>query len=174
MTVDKPIRVASLSHYSPDPALDIDSMTGKTEDDSSFYFKYALTRDEKYLIVNEGKKPIWFYLKRLSAAYVSCVLNNIPTEAGQRYTALKASIVMVEDENNGDMILSPPKSEGKFEYINSEYGSTIAPESFMQELVDRYGSDCLQEIGNVALTMTRLPKAAKGPFGYWGTMAQKS
>ena len=37
-----------------------------------------------------------------------------------------------------------------------------------QEVADLFGAEVVQEMGALAISLSRLPRGARGPFGYWG------
>jgi hypothetical protein len=47
----------------------------------------------------------------------------------------------------------------------------MAPDAWAQEIADRFGAEVVQEMGETILTHSRLPRGARGPFGFWGGSA---
>jgi len=65
----------------------------------------------------------------------------------------------------------PPKEKGTFVASKADFGVTMAPDAWAQEIADRFGAEVVQEMGETILTHSRLPRGARGPFGFWGGSA---
>ncbi len=171
MTMDptsKTLRCVRLNPSDPDPALDPAAMALPAEGDTvSRAARYLITRDESLLVFREGVKPTWFHLRRLSAAWMVDVLDGLFSQPAQRLLAFRASCHAVE---SGDPIsVAAPGSKGaRFVAADAHHGVSLAPEEWVQEVVDRYGLETVQELGRVAIDLSRLPRSARGPFGFWG------
>lgn len=163
----KTLRVVRLNPSDPDPALDVAVMSRPVDGDSlSRAARYLVTRDESLLVFREAMAPTWFHLRRLSAAWMVDVLDGLFSAPAQRMLAFRAACHAVE----GDEMLTVAQAGSKgarFVAIEANHGVGLAPEEWVQEIADRYGLETVQEMGRVAIDLSRLPKAARGPFGYW-------
>ena len=163
----KTLRVVRLNPSDPDPALDVSVMSRPIDGDSiSRAARYLTTRDESLLAFREAMAPTWFHLRRLSAAWMVDVLDGLFSAPAQRMLAFRAACHAVE----GDEMLTVAQAGSKgarFVATEANHGVSLAPEEWVQEIVDRFGLETVQEMGRVAIDLSRLPKAARGPFGYW-------
>ena len=163
----KTLRVVRLNPSDPDPALDVSVMSRPIDGDSiSRAARYLTTRDESLLAFREAMAPTWFHLRRLSAAWMVDVLDGLFSAPAQRMLAFRAACHAIE----GDEMLTVAQAGSKgarFVATEANHGVALAPEEWVQEIVDRYGLETVQEMGRVAIDLSRLPKAARGPFGYW-------
>jgi hypothetical protein len=166
------IRVVRLSPLCPDEAIDADAMTADVVDGRNALLRYLQSRDESLLRVREGMAPTWFVVRRLPASYLAAVLDAVQPVAARRVMALRAAVHAVEGPEA--VAVLPPGGRGVYVASQADYGVTLAPEEWVQEIADRYGADAVQELGEIALTLSRLPKAARGPFGWWGGTAATS
>lgn len=163
----KTLRVVRLNPSDPDPALDVAVMSRPVDGDSlSRAARYLVTRDESLLVFREAMAPTWFHLRRLSAAWMVDVLDGLFSAPAQRMLAFRAACHAVE----GDEMLTVAQAGSKgarFVATEANHGVGLAPEEWVQEIADRFGLETVQEMGRVAIDLSRLPKAARGPFGYW-------
>lgn len=165
----KTLRCVRLNPSSPDEALDAAAMAKPADGDTmSRGARYMLTRDESMLVFREAMTPTWFHLRRLSAAWMVDVLDGLFSAPAQRLLAFRASCHAVEGAGE-PLTVAPAGSKGaRFVATEPNHGVSLAPEEWVQEIVDRFGLETVQEMGRVAIDLSRLPKAARGPFGYWG------
>ena len=171
MTMDpigKTLRCVRLNQSDPDLALDVAAMGAPADNDTvSRAARYLLTRDESLLVFREGMTPVWFHLRRLSAAWMVDVLDGLFSQPAQRLLAFRASCHAVECSD--PITVAAPGSKGaRFVAAEAHHGVSLAPEEWVQEVVDRYGLETVQELGRVAIDLSRLPRASRGPFGFWG------
>jgi hypothetical protein len=159
----KTLRVVRLNPSDPDPALDVAVMSRPVDGDSlSRAARYLVTRDESLLVFREAMAPTWFHLRRLSAAWMVDVLDGLFSAPAQRMLAFHAV------EGDEMLTVAQPGSKGaRFVATEAHHGVGLAPEEWVQEIADRFGLETVQEMGRVAIDLSRLPKAARGPFGYW-------
>ena len=163
----KTLRCIRLNPSDPDPALDPAAMAKPVEGDTvGRGARYLLTRDEALLVFRDGVTPTSFHLRRLSAAWMVDVLDGLFNASSQRLLAFRASCHFIDCTDH--LSVAAPGSKGaRFVATEALHGVTIAPEEWVQEVVDRFGLETVQEMGRVAIDLSRLPKAARGPFGYW-------
>ena len=163
----KTLRVVRLNPSDPDPALDVAVMSRPVDGDSlSRAARYLVTRDESLLVFREAMAPTWFHLRRLSAAWMVDVLDGLFSAPAQRRLAFRAACHAVEGDEM--LTVAQPGSKGaRFVATEAHHGVGLAPEEWVQEIADRFGLETVQEMGRVAIDLSRLPKAARGPFGYW-------
>lgn len=133
--------------------------------------KYLRTRDPGELHFTDGATPTWFVLRRLPAAFVAGVLDAVSPPAYQQLTALRASLHTIEVGPGETLRVVPPGEAGAFVATKADFGVTMAPESWVQEIADRWGAGVVAEMGHLALQLARLPKGSAGPFGWWGGTA---
>lgn len=122
---------------------------------------YVRSRDEADLtgLLREGVAPTWFIVRRLPAAWLCSVLDGVFPLAARRALAFRAAVQRVEVPD-APMVAADLGPE--------QYGVALAPEAWMQTVVDRFGGDVIQEMGQVAIDLSRLPKGRRGPFSPWG------
>lgn len=166
-STSRTLRVVRLNPSDPDPALDVAVMSRPAEGDTiSRAARYLTTRDEALLVFREGVKPTWFSLRRLSAAWLVDVLDGLFSVPAQRLLAFRAACHAIEGDET--MTVAQAGSKGaRFVAADPHHGVALAPEEWVQEVVDRFGLETVQEMGRVAIDLSRLPRAARGPFGYW-------
>lgn len=164
----KTLRVVRVNPTDPDPAVD---------SDKSDLRRYILTREEDALAFKEGMHPVRFDVKRLPAAFCTDVLDAVYPLASRRLLAFRAAVSRVEDQNGPvvedgkALVVYDEKSAPKgapFVARDGEHGTDIAPVDFAQAVADRFGAECIQELGQVALDFARLPRGKRGPFTSWG------
>lgn len=162
-------RVLRCNQSDPDPAIDVVAMMVKPESHPAptILAQYVQTRDEELLKLVEGATPTWFHLRRLPAAFLASVIDSLLNRSEQRIMAVRAGLHRVEDPS-GPLSVVGPKEKGEFIASKGDHGTLIAPTSWVQELADRYGTETVQEMGELVLTHSRLRRGARGPFGYWG------
>lgn len=165
----KTLRCVRVNPTSPEPALDPASMAEEVTTDGvtrARWPAYVLTRDESLLRFRDAMEPAWFHLRRLPAAWMCDTLDGVFTASSQRLLAFRASChaVMVPGE---PLSCSAPGSSGRFVLSPPDRGVSLAPEAWVDEIVDRFGLETVQEMGRVAIDHSRLPKGARGPFGLW-------
>ena len=165
----KTLRCIRINPTDPDEALDPAAMAKPLDGEAvSRGARYMLTRDEKYLAFREGASPVWFNLRRLSAAWMVDVLDGLFGAPQQRMLAFRAACHAIEAPGE-PLVVSPAGSKGaRFVAAEPNHGVSLAPEEWVQEVADRFGLETVQEMGRVAIDLSRLPRAARGPFGYWG------
>lgn len=164
----KVVRCSPLLH---DPALDEAAMLVVPEGSAdALVTQYINTRDPECLRFTEARVPTWFTLRRLPVAWMSDVLDPIVNPSSQRLMALRAGCHLIEIPGDPLAVQSPgTKAEGGvFVASPSSHGVTLAPQTWAQEIADRFGALVAQEMGQCVIDIARLPKGAKGPFGYWG------
>lgn len=165
----KTLRVLRINPTCPDDALDAPAMVKPLEGDTLMrQARYLQTRDEKYLALREGVAPTWFHLRRLPAAWMVDVLDGLFGAPAQRLLAFRASCHAVEAQGEPLSVAQAGTKGAQFVASEPNHGVSLAPEEWAQEVVDRWGLETVQEMGRVAIDLSRLPRAARGPFGYWG------
>jgi hypothetical protein len=136
--------------------------------------QYAKTRDEQFLRLREGVTPTWFYLRRLPAAWMAQQLDPLFHRAQQRVMAVRAALHQIETATDGkaETLQTTPMSEVKpgtlYPCTLTDHGVQLAPMEWVQEIADRWGAETVQEMGELIITMSRLPRGRRGPFGWWG------
>lgn len=158
--LDPIVRVVRTNPTDPDPALNL----ATDPDNLSRFVAYRRDRDPEKAPLVEGKTPTWFYVRRLPAAYVASVIDGIYPRAAQRIHAVRAAVCRVELAEGDALTPTAP--------TDASFGVSLAPDAWAQDLADRFGAETLQELGEVALDLSRLPKGRRGPFSPWaGTAA---
>ena len=162
------LHVVRCNPTDPDPAL---ASVGATEEETVDIRRRALEyirdRDPDKVPVREGLTPTWFRLKRLPAAFFSGVLANIYPVEQRRYVAFQAACHQI-DVTEGTPLVAEKAEKAQFKLSPASYGVEMAGDDWCQEVADRFGLETLQEIGQVALDLCRLPKGKRGPFSYCG------
>lgn len=167
------LKVVRCSPSNPDPAISeamIEAPAAEGEKASPLA-KYISTRDEALLVFNEGVAPTWFHLKRLPAAWLAGSLDQVYPRSLQRIIAFRTGCHAIEGAPEETFSVLPPKSTGTFVATKADFGVTLAPEAWVQEMADVFGAEVVQEMGELIITHSRLRRGAQGPFGPWGGSA---
>lgn len=152
----------------PDPALHmIGSTAEETADLSKRMMEYIKTRDPEKVPTREGFTPTFFRVKRLPAAFFTGVLANVYPVEQRRHVAFQAACHQV-DVTEGTPLVAERSEKAQFKLSPASYGVEMAGDDWCQEIADRFGLETVQELGQVALDLCRLPKGKRGPFGFWG------
>jgi superfamily II DNA or RNA helicase len=95
------------------------------------------------------------------------VLDGVFSASSQRVLAFRAAChaVMVPGEPLSVSLHGTAGS--RFVASPPDRGVSFAPAEWVDEIVDRFGLETVQEMGRVAIDHSRLPKGARGPFGLW-------
>lgn len=165
----KTFRCVRINSTSPDPALDVAAMGAPAEGDTvSRAARYIMARDEALLVFrSEAPSPVWFNLRRLSAAWMTDILDGLFSASAQRVLAFRAACHSVDGPEPLTVAAHGAKG-ARFAAGEPNHGVSLAPEEWVQEVADLYGLETVHEIGRVAIDFSRLPRGARGPFGYWG------
>jgi hypothetical protein len=142
-----PRRVVRVNGRAIDPGLDLEA---------SNLVGYRLTREERHLVWRAGAAPCWFTLAPLTHRFATLVLDSIPSASERLELACRAALTLVEPP--GEEPLRPSKVE------EWRHGARVADESWVDELVARFGVGTIKEMGQVAYDLTQLPAGADGPF----------
>ncbi len=164
----KTFRCIRMNSTCPDPALDGPTMMAPAEGDTmSRLGRYMNTRDESLLVFRPEAKPVWFNLRRLSAAWMTDILDGLFSASAQRVLAFRAACHSIEAPE--PLTVAAHGTKGAL-YVASEpnHGVALAPDAWVQEVAELYGLETVHEIGRVAIDFSRLPRGARGPFVYWG------
>lgn len=129
--------------------------------------EYVRTRDEPLLTFADGSTPTWFHLRRLPLAWLTNVLDVVYPRSAQRVIAFRASCHLIAGSCD-PLTVEAPGGKGPFVATQAEYGVTLAPSEWSQEIADIFDADVVQEMGEIAITHSRLRRGARGPFGWWG------
>ena len=164
------LKVLRCSPSNPDAAIDTAAMGPTKERTESLLSEYIRTRDEELLKLVEGAKPEWFHLRRLSMSWCANVLDVVFPRSAQRILAFRAGCHLVETQE-GPLAVLPPKEKGDFVASRGDFGVTVAPDSWADEIGSRFGAEVVQEMGELIITHSRLKRGARGPFGFWGGSA---
>lgn len=160
-----PLRVVACNGTYVDPAVDEARFT---KDVASQYIR---TLDLSTLPLAEGRKPVLFTLARLPVSYLS-VISAMATEDRRRVAALLGSLRSVGREGDQPLaeVLPPtPKPPEGSPWVGAVVdGCLVAPAELAQWVADEFGFETVQQLGQQALDFARLPKAARGPFCWWG------
>jgi hypothetical protein len=165
----KTLRCVRLNPTSTDPALDVAAMSAPAEGDTvSRAGRYVMTRDESLLVFRaDAPPPTWFNLRRLSAAWMTDILDGLFSASSQRVLAFRAACHSIEAAEPLSVASHGTKS-ARFVAGDANHGVSLAPEEWVQEIAEIYGLETVHEIGRVAIDFSRLPRGARGPFGFWG------
>jgi len=169
------LKVVRCSPSNPDPAISktmIDAPVAEGERLAPLA-KYISTRDESLLTFAEAVKPTWFVLRRLPLAFMTGVLDQVYPRAAQRVLAFRASCHAIEGAE--PLSVEAPGTKGaRFEATQADAGVTLAPMEWAEEIAQVYGAEVVQEMGELAMTHSRLRRGARGPFGFWdGSVATR-
>jgi hypothetical protein len=160
-------RVVRCSPSNIEPALSQDEMIvvpeGATE---SRITQYIRTREEELLRFLPDTVPTWFHFRRLPLAWMAQRLDAVLTRSSQRILALRAACHRIEGPD--PIEVQPPREKGVYVATKDDLGVTLAPPEWIDELGARFGAEVVQEMGEVAINHSRLPRGARGPFGWWG------
>lgn len=165
----KTLRCVRINPTSTDPSLDAAAMAAKAEGETvSRLARYLSTRDEALLVfAKDAPAPVWFNLRRLSAAWMTDILDGLFSPAAQRVLAFRAACHSID--SSPPLVVAAHGTKGA-QYVAGEanHGVSLAPEEWVEEVAQLYGLETVHEIGRVAIDFSRLPRGARGPFGYWG------
>lgn len=166
------LKAVRCSPSNPEPALDAAVMFAPPEDgaEGTRAERYIRTRDPELLAFTTDAQPTWFHLRRLPLAWVVGVLDLLTTRSAQRVLAFRAACHLV-DGPGGPLKAQPPGEKGPYVAKRADHGVHLAPEEWAQEIADRFDADVVQEMGEIAITASRLRRDARGPFGWWGGSA---
>ena len=158
------LKVLRCSPSCPDPAIDIPAMTAG---DERALARYITTRDPATLkLLDPGPAPCWFHVQRLPLAWLT-TLDAVFPASEQRVLAFRAAVHTIEHAE--PLSVAPHGTKGaRFEAGREDRGVSLAPVEWAQEVTDLFGADVVQEMGVVAISLSRLPRSARGPFGFWG------
>lgn len=171
MSVFNPVlKVVSCSPSAHDPALSDEMLQTPEGAAESLLARYVRERDPELVRVKEGTAPTWFHLRRLPLAFLTDVLDLLNTRASQRRLAFRAACFLVEAPD-GPLRVVAPKESGEYVAQRGDHGVMMAPEAWAQAIADRFGADVVMEMGEIAITASRLRPGARGPFGFWGGSA---
>jgi hypothetical protein len=152
----------------PDPSTNVSGPTPEaTAELNKRWLEYIKSRDPEQFPVREGMTPTWFRVRRLPAAFFTGVLSNIYPVEQRRYVAFQAACHQI-DVTEGTPLIAEKGEKAQFKLSPASYGTEMAGDDWCQEVADRFGLETVQEIGQVALDLCRLPKGKRGPFSYWG------
>lgn len=165
----KTLRCVRINSTSPDPALDVSAMSAAAEGATvSRAARYIMTRDEAMLAFRaDAPPPVWFNMRRLSAAWMTDVLDGLFSASAQRVLAFRAACHSIEAPEPLTVAAHGTKG-ARFVAGESNHGVSLAPEEWVQEVAEIYGLETVHEVGRVAIDFSRLPRGARGPFGFWG------
>ena len=166
------LKVLRCSPSNPDNAISEEMIAAPSEGERmSALARYIVTRDEGLLVFNEGIAPTWFHLRRLPLMWIAAALDQVYPRSAQRLLAFRAGCHLIEGAGD-PLSVAAPGERGAFVAKKADYGVTLAPEAWVQEIGDVYGAEVVQEMGELIITHSRLPRGARGPFGSWaGTAA---
>ena len=157
------VKALRCSPSCPDPAIDLAAMNAR---DPKALTRYVTTRDPSELSLVETTPPCWFHVQRLPLAWMTS-LDAIFPPSEQRVLAFRAACHTIE--HSEPLTVSPHGTKGsRFEALREDRGVSLAPVEWAQEVADLFGAEVVQEMGALAISLSRLPRGARGPFGYWG------
>jgi hypothetical protein len=160
------LRVVRVNASCPDEAIDVAAMDGNLA-------RYITTRDPDLLKFRDGATPVWFTVRRLPASFFR-ILDREAYPVARNQLAFRAAVHTVNDGTNPieTVPARDAKLEDRFGCTKGDGGVDLAPETWLDEVCDRWGVETVHEMGQVAIDFSRLPKAARGPFSLWlGTVA---
>jgi hypothetical protein len=162
------LKVVRCSLSNPEPAFDEETMVAPIEGTSdTLVSQYMRTRDESLLHFVADATPTWFHLRRLPLAWMAQELDKILTRSSQRILAFRAACHCVEVPGEPLSVVAP-KERGAFVAAKGDFGVSLAPMEWVEEIGARFGAEVVQEMGEVAINHSRLPRGARGPFVWWG------
>ena len=173
------MKVVRCSSSCPEPAIDNGTDPEPAGSDGepgasvprSKLAEYITTRDLSCLRFREGMAPVFFHIKRLPESWLAEVLDTVHPLAAQRRAAFRAAVHHIEAESDrGPLKVTPHKSREKGSIYVAQpasFGVEMAPSDFMQDVVDLFGAEVVQEMGSVAIDHARLARGARGPFSLW-------
>ena len=163
------VRCVRCNVLDPDPAfVDPPTDPAAREKYIAAVGKYILERDpdDATPLLREGVTPTWFHVRRLSLAWCNEALDDVVKIGARRALAFRAAMHRVECSDGAVML-----AEG---LDPDQFGVRVAPRAWAQEVSDRFGAETIQEMGQVAIDLARLPKGRRGPFSPWGGTALSS
>lgn len=160
------LKVLRCSLSNIDPAIDVEAMRA-TQD---LLAQYITTRDSDLLAMRPGVTPVWFHLRRLPAAWLP-TLDTVFPLSEQRALAFRASCHLIEGAAEPMCVHPAETKDARFVAGRSDRGVSLAPDAWLQEVVDLFGAEVVQEMGLLAIRHSVLPRGARGPFGFWGGSA---
>ena len=174
-----PLKVIRCSSSSPETAIDTGTDPGPPGPDGepgplvprSRVAEYVTTRDLSCITFREGVTPVFFHIKRLPESWLSDVLDTVHPLAAQRRAAFRAAVHHIEAESEkGPLKVTPHRLREKGSIYVAQpasLGVEMAPSDFVQDVVDVFGAEVVQEMGTVAIDHARLARGARGPFCLW-------
>lgn len=163
------LKVLRCSPSNPDAAIDATAMGPSPDRSESLLSEYIRTRDEELLKLVEGARPEWFHLKRLPMSWCANVLDVVYPRSAQRILAFRAGCHLIEAAS--PLVVVAPKEKGDFVASRSDFGVTMAPDAWADEIGERFSAEVVQEMGELVIVHSRLKRGARGPFGFWGGSA---
>ncbi len=162
------LKVVRCSLSNPEPSFDEEAMVAPIEGTAdTLVSQYMRTRDEALLRFSPDATPTWFHIRRLPLAWMADQLDKLVTRSSQRILAFRAACHCIEVPGESLSVVAP-KEKGAFVATRSDFGVSLAPMEWVDEVGSRFGAEVVQEMGEVAICHSRLPRGARGPFVWWG------
>lgn len=153
----EPLRIVAINGAFFDPSVDADA--------SQLDF-YRVERDRKYLVFKEGMAPVEFILKPLTGRHVALLHDLSPNEIERYHHAFRASCHRIE--RGGKVLLEVPEADLK----EWRHNARRAPDAWLDQVAEfrpdpdgrGFGWRTIEEMGQVAYSMTRIAPGDRGPF----------
>lgn len=153
-----PIDVIATNSMFSDPAIDHgtgdDGVTGEERLEA-----YRRTRDLADLRLVAGVEPHRFRAKPLPGVFAQSVLAGMVAPARN---ALAFATACHEIVLPTGAVLRPKSVK------TSSHGTRCSDDAWVNDMIDRFGAETIEEVGRVAYERARLPRDARGPFSWWG------
>lgn len=145
-----------------DPAIDEEKMFPRTKDgvlpEDSQGFKYIQTRDERHVVLHEGRLPVWFVMKPIKARALNAMVADLSAPTPDEHWMIVQNCLQ-NIENCGDFALEV----GDFKTIGTSEEKKLT-ESAMERFVDHFGLLAVRELGASVLRRTTVPRRDIAPF----------
>lgn len=166
------LRIILCNDTYADPAIDRKKADEPSEGpgSGSAMVRYWTSGDASLLPLKPDARPVYITIARLPALYLAALMTDTNVERRKMRALLGAfRSAGVEGEKPLLEVLppSPEPPEGSPFVGTMQDGTLVAPATLVQEIVDRWGYESAQQIGQWALDHARLPKEKRGFLGFW-------
>lgn len=147
-----------------DPAIDRAAMAQEVEcvdgRKRTLFDVYSVTRDEQYLRLKEGAKPLRFDLSPLRQRLVNRLVEDPDSPTGEELWSIAAASIAGVDDPSGALRLD---EEADFHKPDSDGRRALKPDA-MERIAAKVGIKAVREIGYALFQRAALPEWATAPF----------
>lgn len=147
-----------------DPAIDREAMRAKITcadgEERSLFEVYTITRDEQYLRLKAGAKPLRFDLSPLRQRHVNRLVEDPDAPQPDELWSIAAASIVGVDDPSGKLRLD---EEADFHKPDSD-GRRALKSDAMERIARAIGTKAVREIGITLFQRAALPEWALAPF----------